>query len=111
MASSTLSDQAAELAAQHGITVPLDSQPRLFLESVWRAIPAGQLVGLVAEDEYWDKARRSWQDVATPKWTFWPNDLDSMIEWARAKNSGTRYQLSGRGGIFWHAASRKNTVL
>jgi hypothetical protein len=104
----SLSGQAERLAHQHGVRLPLADQPAAFLRTAWQAMPAGQLVGLMADDEYFQA--QTWQIVTSPKWSFWPEGLDHLLGWAHAKNAAS-YHNAGRGGIYWHAASRKNAVL
>jgi hypothetical protein len=68
-------------------------------------MPNNHLVGLMAEDEYYQAGK--WHETVTPKWTFWPDNLPALVEWAEAKNSAS-YHLPGLGGVYYNAASRKN---
>jgi hypothetical protein len=103
-----LSEQAERLAKQHGVSLPLDQQLSSFLRLLWSAMPNNHLVGLMAEDEYYQAGR--WHETVTPKWTFWPDNLPALVEWAEAMNQAS-YHLPGLGGIYYNAASRKNAVL
>lgn len=103
-----LSLQAERLAHQHGVRLPLAGQPGTFLKLLWQMIPAGHLVGLMAEDEYYQAGR--WHETVSAKWTFWPDNLPVLLDWAQVRNTAA-YHLPGLGGVYYNAASRKNHVL
>lgn len=103
-----LATQAHILATQHGVAIPVSAQAEVWLRAVWGAMPAGSLVGLVGADEY-IKAEGI-RATSTPVWMRWGDELTPLLEWAEALNN-KRFLLEGQGGIYWNAASRKESVL
>lgn len=103
--------QATRLADQHGVAIPLPDQPGVFLNTVWQAVPADHLVGLVADTAYFKDGQ--WHATTTSKWAWRDQVKDGtadFLEWAKAANNAP-YALPGRGGIYWLTASRKHHVL
>lgn len=105
---SAYTDQAARLADQHHVTIPLADQPLVFLNTVWQAVPADHLVGLGASTCYPDHG--VWAETVTSHWQWRGNVGTGDITWAEQMNRAP-YALPGMGGIYWYGASRKHSVL
>lgn len=109
-----LIQEAVDLAAQHKIPFASPGDGTLpFLRAIWEVLPANSLISLAAETEYLKHG--IWKDTVSFNW-FWREDLNPTSDnplslyWAAQANNNN-YTLPERGGVFWHGAARKTSVL
>lgn len=114
--------QARVLVEKHmtgrGIYLSLSVQPQRFLEAVYGALldRPNELAGVAVEGEYLDRysdpEHPTWQPVLRPAWA-WVDQPESWVtplQYAAQENARTGWHLAGRGGVYWHGATRLPSV-
>lgn len=90
-------NEAKQIALKNTITIPIDKQPLYFLQRVYSAMPAKQILGVLALSKYHTSHWYKSDDLHKGK-------IDHVLNWCAYNNSKGH-------SIFWNVASRKHNVL